>query len=146
MSGDGGGAPATDPARNAEARAEAAEAEARFRARLDEGEFLYCGHRWPRAPSAWRTHGARTKYHLCLYCGEPFLRRGKKEPPRFCDATCYREALRVRGAYREEMIREMSAEGAGDRDMARATGNTKNVVRQRCYEMGLGGPPRQRGR
>ncbi len=140
-------APAADrPANPASLAGEDAETEAHFRGCLDEGLYLYDGHRWPRAPSAWRTHGARTKFFHCLYCGEPFLRRGKKEPPRFCDAHCYREAIRVRGAYREEVIREMSAEGAGDRDMARATGNTKNVVRQRCYEMGLGGPPRQRGR
>lgn len=121
------------------------DAESRFRELLDEGEFLYCGKRWPRAPSAWRTHGVKTRFYHCLYCGEPFRFRGsKRELPHFCNAACLHAAQRVRAAYRDELIRELFAEGAGDRDLSVATGHSKNVVRQKCYEMGLGGPRRQK--
>ncbi len=111
--------------------------EIRFREelKLDDDCLLFDGNGWPGAPSVWRTHGKG--WHECLYCYEPFRRKGRSGRARFCSAGCRLEALRVRREFREEMIARLFPTGASDREMANATGLAVDVVRMKRFAMGM---------
>ncbi len=124
------------------------DAEAAFREKLREKEHKYLcyPHAWPQALPAGlraaREAGGTSKegWFRCLYCGSAFELR-EQRPPRFCSVPCSRAATRVRREYREEMLRELFAEGASDREMAQRTGLSEGVVREKRLAMGLVRPP-----
>ncbi len=114
----------------------------------DEYRFLSDPRSWPRAYSAWKVYGAGTRYCFCLYCDEAFRKRGgKRNIPHFCSAACHRNAMRVRKEYREQMIRDLFAEGTSYRMIGWETGLSHHVVKIKRYEMKLpphGEDPRNR--